>query len=96
MADQAARAGVSGRAYELPEDGNEEFCGACRRGGTLLCCELCPAAFHFTCAGYGAFVAVKHPCSCHRDTIRCLLLTSCIVAEGSQSMSALFAHVLRS
>ncbi|EIE19065.1 hypothetical protein COCSUDRAFT_48997 [Coccomyxa subellipsoidea C-169] len=35
------------------DDGNEEYCGACRREGVLLCCENCPAAYHFGCAGYG-------------------------------------------
>lgn len=40
--------------YAVPEDGNEEMCGACRAGGILLCCEACPAAYHAPCAGYGA------------------------------------------
>lgn len=39
--------------YAVPEDGNEEMCGACRAGGILLCCEACPAAYHAPCAGYG-------------------------------------------
>lgn len=34
------------------EDGNENICGACRRSGTLICCEYCPAAYHAECAGY--------------------------------------------
>lgn len=48
--------GGSGRsmATKLPTyDGNEEVCGACMMGGELMCCENCPAAFHFLCAGYG-------------------------------------------
>jgi hypothetical protein len=41
-------------ATKLPTyDGNEEVCGACMMGGELMCCENCPAAFHFGCAGYG-------------------------------------------
>jgi hypothetical protein len=55
----AAQAAAARRAaYELPDDGNEDFCGACGRTGTLLCCDLCPAAFHFDCAGYGASPAL--------------------------------------
>ena len=39
--------------YNVPEDGNEEQCGACGLPGSLLCCEACPAAYHAGCAGYG-------------------------------------------
>ena len=39
--------------YAVPDDGNEELCGACRGVGVLLCCEACPAAYHAQCAGYG-------------------------------------------
>lgn len=38
--------------YIVPTDGNEEICGGCRRGGELLCCDACPAAFHALCTGY--------------------------------------------
>ena len=37
---------------ELGGDGNEEQCGACGMGGTLMCCENCPVVFHAECHGY--------------------------------------------
>lgn len=40
-------------SYEVPHDGNDSVCGACLVGGELMCCEACPAAFHYGCAGYG-------------------------------------------
>ncbi len=36
----------------IRDDRNEEQCGACGKGGDLICCERCPAAFHAPCAGY--------------------------------------------
>ena len=29
---------------------NSEFCDLCNEGGNLLCCDYCPAAFHYICA----------------------------------------------
>eukprot|EP00884_Botryococcus_braunii_P023502 jgi/Botrbrau1/9836/Bobra.0313s0013.2 len=40
--------------HVVSEDGNEDICGACKRGGTLICCERCPAAYHPECAGYAS------------------------------------------
>lgn len=37
-----------------PSDNNEFVCGGCTLPGELICCERCPAAFHWACAGYGA------------------------------------------
>jgi hypothetical protein len=34
---------------EVVEDGNVDFCHACKRHGNLLCCDFCPRAFHPTC-----------------------------------------------
>lgn len=31
-------------------DHHEDHCEACTEGGTLLCCDNCDFAFHFTCA----------------------------------------------
>lgn len=28
---------------------NDDFCSACELPGVLICCELCPKSFHFTC-----------------------------------------------
>ena len=45
--------------YNVPEDGNEEQCGACGLPGSLLCCESCPAAYHAECAGYGVHLVLS-------------------------------------
>ena len=42
-----------GEAVMETEDGNEDVCGACTDIGDLICCEICPAAYHADCAGYG-------------------------------------------
>ena len=28
---------------------NNDFCSYCREGGGLICCEKCPAAYHYHC-----------------------------------------------
>jgi len=33
-------------------DGNADECGFCKETGKLICCDDCPAAFHFECLGY--------------------------------------------
>ncbi|GFR49140.1 hypothetical protein Agub_g11157, partial [Astrephomene gubernaculifera] len=33
------------------EDGNTESCVLCGLGGSLLCCDRCPAAYHMRCVG---------------------------------------------
>eukprot|EP01023_Acetabularia_acetabulum_P049835 TRINITY_DN53441_c0_g1_i1.p1 TRINITY_DN53441_c0_g1~~TRINITY_DN53441_c0_g1_i1.p1 ORF type:complete len:178 (-),score=31.93 TRINITY_DN53441_c0_g1_i1:27-560(-) len=45
------RKGSVNRASYLDGD-NEDVCGACVKGGKLLCCEGCPASYHVWCAGY--------------------------------------------
>eukprot|EP00039_Didymoeca_costata_P008040 m.107284 g.107284 ORF g.107284 m.107284 type:complete len:493 (-) comp13921_c1_seq6:63-1541(-) len=35
-------------APSLPQT-NQDFCDCCKIGGTLICCERCPLAFHFYC-----------------------------------------------
>ena len=32
-------------------DGNTDLCVLCLAGGSLLCCDACPAAFHMRCIG---------------------------------------------
>lgn len=34
---------------EQEEDDHMEFCRVCRDGGELLCCDLCPSAYHIKC-----------------------------------------------
>ena len=34
---------------EVVEDGNVDYCHVCKNHGNLLCCDLCPRAFHSEC-----------------------------------------------
>ena len=34
---------------EQEEDDHMEFCRVCKDGGELLCCDLCPSAYHTHC-----------------------------------------------
>lgn len=36
------------------DDGNTELCVLCGVGGSLLCCDSCPAAYHVKCIGESA------------------------------------------
>ena len=38
-------------AAEYEEDGNTDMCVLCSQGGSLLCCDGCPAAYHMRCIG---------------------------------------------
>eukprot|EP00048_Salpingoeca_helianthica_P004774 m.80770 g.80770 ORF g.80770 m.80770 type:complete len:849 (-) comp13342_c0_seq1:23-2569(-) len=42
---------VKAKEVYVGPDGNEDYCGECRRPGNLLCCDGCPRAFHFGCVG---------------------------------------------
>ena len=35
-------------------DGNADACMLCNMGGSLLCCDACPAAYHMRCIGESA------------------------------------------
>ena len=35
---------------EIGRDKNHERCDYCGEGGEMICCDDCPAAFHFRCA----------------------------------------------
>ncbi|EFJ41710.1 hypothetical protein VOLCADRAFT_67978 [Volvox carteri f. nagariensis] len=36
------------------DDGNTENCVLCGVGGSLICCDRCPAAYHLRCIGQTA------------------------------------------
>ena len=46
---QAAAAAAA--AAEFEDDGNTDMCVLCGLGGSLLCCDGCPAAYHMRCIG---------------------------------------------
>ena len=35
--------------YILGKGHNHDSCDACGEGGDLICCDNCPASFHFAC-----------------------------------------------
>ena len=35
----------------VEKDGNADTCCLCNQGGSLLCCDLCPASYHMRCIG---------------------------------------------
>ncbi len=46
-AEEANKEG--GTAKEAKDDHHMEFCRVCKDGGELLCCDLCPLAYHTHC-----------------------------------------------
>jgi hypothetical protein len=35
----------------VEKDGNADTCCLCNQGGSLLCCDHCPASYHMRCIG---------------------------------------------
>ncbi len=35
----------------VERDGNADMCCLCNQGGSLLCCDRCPASYHMRCIG---------------------------------------------
>lgn len=35
----------------MEADGNTDNCCLCNQGGSLLCCDGCPASYHLRCIG---------------------------------------------
>ena len=54
----AAAASASSGAYQpavkVQADGNFDECAVCGTGGSLICCDACPQAYHAECLGVGA------------------------------------------
>ena len=44
---------VQGDPVEIgvERDGNADMCCLCNQGGSLLCCDRCPASYHMRCIG---------------------------------------------
>ena len=41
----------SGEPTVVADDGNFDVCAVCGEGGSLICCEACPQAYHADCLG---------------------------------------------
>ena len=40
-----------GKEIGVEADGNTDNCCLCNQGGSLLCCDGCPASYHLRCIG---------------------------------------------
>ena len=49
--DNSEEEGPALAAELFEEDGNTDLCVLCGLGGSLLCCDGCPAAYHMRCIG---------------------------------------------
>ena len=49
--DNSEEEGPAPAAELFEEDGNTDLCVLCGLGGSLLCCDGCPAAYHMRCIG---------------------------------------------
>ena len=49
--EEGGRRGGRPPPPEFEEDGNTDLCVLCGLGGSLLCCDGCPAAYHMRCIG---------------------------------------------
>lgn len=47
-----------------PSESHDDYCGVCKFGGELLCCNTCPMVFHPRCIGYSTLEFVKDDWSC--------------------------------
>ena len=43
-------------------DQNMSYCGVCRKGGELICCEVCPSVFHLNCVNLRGIPQGKWMC----------------------------------
>ncbi|KAJ6810049.1 uncharacterized protein M6B38_157510 [Iris pallida] len=47
---------------DLSDSENDDLCGMCADGGELVCCDLCPRAFHKDCVGLSSIPEGKWYC----------------------------------
>ncbi len=49
--DDSEEEGPAAAPEMFEDDGNTDLCVLCGLGGSLLCCDGCPAAYHMRCIG---------------------------------------------
>uniref|UniRef100_A0A131YC61 Bromodomain adjacent to zinc finger domain protein 1A n=1 Tax=Rhipicephalus appendiculatus TaxID=34631 RepID=A0A131YC61_RHIAP len=54
---------------ESSSDGNEDSCDACGKGGTLICCDSCPLAYHLECTRPPLRRLPRGNWNCHKCTV---------------------------
>ncbi|KAH6926715.1 hypothetical protein HPB50_021234 [Hyalomma asiaticum] len=53
---------------ESSSDGNDDSCDACGKGGTLICCDSCPLAYHLECTRPPLRRLPRGTWNCHKCT----------------------------
>ena len=48
------------------EDGNVDYCLVCKQGGGLVCCDICPRAYHTGCIGVNEDDLPDGDWKCHK------------------------------
>nr|XP_037274158.1 LOW QUALITY PROTEIN: bromodomain adjacent to zinc finger domain protein 1A-like [Rhipicephalus microplus] len=54
---------------ESSSDGNDDSCDACGKGGTLICCDSCPLAYHLECTRPPLRRLPRGNWNCHKCTV---------------------------
>lgn len=54
---------------ESLSDGNDDSCDACGKGGTLICCDSCPLAYHLECTRPPLRRLPRGTWNCHKCTV---------------------------
>ncbi|KAH7941434.1 hypothetical protein HPB49_013683 [Dermacentor silvarum] len=57
------------RKAESLSDGNDDSCDACGKGGTLICCDSCPLAYHLECTQPPLRRLPRGTWNCHKCTV---------------------------
>ena len=60
--------------YNVPEDGNEEQCGACGLPGSLLCCEVLPSCVPRWSAQATVRMSLSYPTTSAQSGTLCTLM----------------------
>ncbi len=68
----------------MEKDGNADTCCLCNQGGSLLCCDHCPASYHMRCIGEQAKSLPEGEWAC----------PECAIGGRGGSTSYVFAPVL--
>lgn len=67
--EQESNAAENGSEAEgSSSDGNEDSCDACAKGGTLICCDSCPLAYHMECTRPPLRRLPRGTWNCHKCT----------------------------
>ncbi|XP_075556278.1 ATP-dependent chromatin assembly factor large subunit isoform X1 [Dermacentor variabilis] len=67
--EEEANAAENESEAESSSDGNDDSCDACGKGGTLICCDSCPLAYHLECTRPPLRRLPRGTWNCHKCTV---------------------------